>query len=322
MAFFLKNAKFQSIHFDLPLIDSGCEERYHPIGSSIVKTEEGYKLICSAVNYTQKGGKIFHTVDSDGVFRTKNFLVYLDQSFNILSQKEVTEELARERFPACNLEGLQDSRLFEWEGSDWLACTTTDTNPVGNRQVSLCKLSEDRSLASIQVERLVPLKGPNIYRQEKNWLPFTYKGQLQLIQSYAPFTFYIPCFETGESIIKTAQESSFDFSHFRGSAAPIPFDDGYLMLVHEMVSYPDYSRSYLHRFLFLTKDLEIEKISDSFAFFHEGIERCRSMTIDHSGTNLILPISIEDCQIDFCSIPIENVRSLLYPLPNVDANCF
>ena len=84
------------------------------------------------------------------------------------------------------------------------------------------------------------------------------------------------------------------FTHFRGSAAPIAFDNGYLMLVHEVVLKEDYSRCYLHRFLFLDEKLRTTKLSKPFFFDHQGVEYCCSMTLDHSGKQLVLAIGLED----------------------------
>jgi tetratricopeptide (TPR) repeat protein len=318
----LKNTKFKSIDIKLPLIEQGNEERFHPMNSSIVKTDSGYKMICRAVNYTQTGGKAFHTIDQNGIFRTKNFLLHLDRNFKVLTQQEIIENLPREKFPALNVEGLEDGRLFEWNGSDWFTCTTTDTNPTGSRQISLCKLSNDRSHHTVHVEQLIPLPGPDPYRGEKNWLPLIHEGQLWMIYAYNPLTVLMPHLQTGECKPCLTYEYLLDFSRLRGSAAPIPFGDGYLALVHEVVLYPDYTRAYLHRFIFLDPQLRIEKISRPFVFIKQGIESCCGMTIDHAGNELVLSIAIEQREVQLCTLPTETVRALLHPLPKTERNPF
>ena len=72
---------------------------------------------------------------------------------------------------------------------------------------------------------------------------------------------------------------------------------------------------YLHRFLFLDKNLNVKKLSKPFIFKNKGMEYCAGMTIDHSGTQCIMPISIEDREAWICSVPLETIRSLLKPLP-------
>ncbi len=158
---------------------------------------------------------------------------------------------------------------------------------------------------------LTPLLGPDPTRCEKNWLPFIKDGELFVAYSYDPFVVFRPDFQTGECKLALYQETDHDFSRFRGSAAPIVLDDGYLMLVHEVSILPEYYRCYLHRFLYLNRDFKIVRQSKPFTFMHQGVEYCCSMTIDHSGNQLILPIGIEDREAYLCFIDLNTVRNLL-----------
>lgn len=314
----LKNARFQPISIELPLVTEGLSHRYNPMNPSIQKTESGYKLICRTVNYTQTGAKVFNTVDPSGIFRTKNFLVWYDLDFKKYAQQEIRENLSRERIDswlAANIVGQDDCRIFEMGNCSWFTCTTSDTNPTGNFQISLCKLPEKKIGDIVNIQKLVPLKGPDLNRCEKNWLPFIKNGELSLIYSYDPFTIYKPNVETGECEMVLSYEPQYDFSRFRGSAAPIEFDDGYLMLVHEVIVLPDYERRYIHRFLYLDKNFLIQQVSLPFTFLHLGIEFCCSMILDHSGKQLVIPIGVEDREAYLCFMDVETVRSLLVPLP-------
>lgn len=316
----LKNARFEPIILDLPLIQEGCDERYHPMNPSIRKTERGYELICRAVNYTQKDAKIFNTVDEAGIFRTRNFLLHYDLEFNLLSQKEIIENLPRERVDcwiSTRLKGLDDCRIFEWNKERWFTCTTNDTNPTGNFQISLCKLGDKGRRGEMEVEKLVPLQGPDPDRCEKNWLPFIRDSELYLIYSYDPFIIYKPDVETGECATLLHYVPPHDFSRFRGSAAPIPFDEGYLIIVHEIFHLPDYERRYTHRFLYLDKNFSVKLASKPFTFRHLGIEYCCGMILDHSGSELIIPIGVEDREAYLCFVDKRAVRSLLEPLPEI-----
>ncbi len=316
----LKNARFVPITLEFPLITKGSDKCYNPMNPSIHKTDKGYKLICRTVNYTQTGAKIFNTVEPSGIFRTRNFLASYDKDFKLLSQHEIIEDLLRERvncWISANIQGLDDCRIFEYQNSSWFFCTTNDTNSCENFQVSLCKLANEKSGEIVHVEKLVPLKGPDPYRCEKNWLPFLKEGLLHAIYSYDPFIIYKPNIETGDCETILKYQPSHDFSRFRGSAAPIKFDEGYLMLVHEVVQMPDYERRYLHRFLYLDENFRVKKTSKPFTFMHIGIEFCCSMILDHSGTQLIIPIGIEDREAYLCVVDLETVRSTLISLPDL-----
>ncbi len=84
----LKNVSFHPIEFELPIIEVGYDETYHPMNPSLLKTNDGYKVICRGVNYTQKGAKDFKTIDAHGVFRNKNYLLDYSKNFQLLSQSE------------------------------------------------------------------------------------------------------------------------------------------------------------------------------------------------------------------------------------------
>ena len=309
----LKLERFMPIQIELPLIRSGHNETYHPMNPSLIKTSQGYELICRTVNYTQKGAvpSNFKTIDPNGIYRTRNFLVRYDPEFNLLSQQEIIEYLPRRQYPT-NVEGLEDCRLFEWNQQLWFTCTTRDANPSTTPQIALCQLGENKGNATISVQKLIPLKGPDPERCEKNWLPFIKDGQLHLIYSYDPLVLYK--FQAGRCELLLSHEQTYDFSHFRGSAAPIVFDDGYLLLVHESVQFPDWTRRYLHRFVYLDDHFRILRISNPFFFLHLGIEFCCSMTLDHEEKELILAIGIEDNQAGLCFVNLDTVRSMLIPL--------
>ncbi len=316
----LENARYQAIEIDLPSIREGLGSHYNPMNPSIRKTEEGYEVICRTVNYIQIGAKHFKSLDlldPTNTAKTKNILVQYDRNFHLLSQKEIVENLPREKMRIYNVEGLEDCRLFKFKNASWFTCTTLDTNPTGQPQVSLCMLSNDRSAPTVQVEKLIPLNGPNLERCEKNWLPFVKDNEIFVIYSYDPFVIYKADLNHSAfappSVIKTYEPKQ-DFSRFSGSAHPIKFKDGYLLLVHETV-YDDQQRNYMHRFVFLDQDFIIKEVSKPFVFLHKGIEYCCGMTIDHTNTKLIMSIGIEDREAYLCTIDLKTVQDLLEPLP-------
>lgn len=316
----LADADYRPIDIDLPPINEGFYATYNPLNPSIQKTMEGYNLICRTVNYIQIGARHFQSLDvfdPYNTIKTRNFLIKYDWEMNKLSQQEIVENVPRMKYRSRNIEGLEDCRLAEYNGSTWFTCTTLDTNPSGQPQISLCKLSDDRSQSVIQVESLITLFGPNPNRCEKNWLPFVKDDELHVMYSYDPLIIYKPHLD-GEFAIINDQvmthriKQQHDFSHFFGSAAPVELDDGYLILVHENVY--ENQRHYLHRFVYLDSDFNIAKLSRPFIFLHKGIEYCCGMTTDHSERQLLLSIGIEDREAYLCSVELDTVRSMLEPV--------
>jgi len=317
----LEGAKYKPIDIDLPLIHEGLASHYNPMNPSIRKTKNGYEAICRTVNYLQIGAKYFQSLDllaPDFTANTRNFLLDYDRDLHLLSQKEIVEKLPRVQFKS-NVEGLEDCRMFEYKGSTWFSCTTSDTNPTGQRQISLCKLEDARTSSTIHVELLKPLYGPDPNRCEKNWLPFVKNNELYFIYSYSPLTIYQlqMTSATDHAIFQLRlcdSASTHDLSRFSGSSSPMEFDDGYLFLVHETI-YDDVQRNYMHRFVYMDPEFNITKASKPFIFLHKGIEYCCGMTIDHSGKNLIMAVGIEDREAYLCTVDLKVVRKMLEPLP-------
>lgn len=313
LLFYVKNIKssgLKPIEIDLPLISEKMKERYRPMNPSLQKTETGYSLICRTVNWTQEGGKNYRSLDpEDPTIRTKNFLIEYDREFNVLSQKEIIENLPRERAPS-RIQGLEDCRLINFENNSWLIAVSYDIVPGAVSQV-LCHFVNDPDKNCVSIDKMVHLKGANP-SCEKNWLPFRQGNDIYAIYYYDPFVVYKLNRETGECETVIRYETDFDFSHFRGSATPIAFDEGYLLLVHE-VTFTEV-RNYTHRFVYLDKNFAIKKVSYPFTFFHKGIEYCSGLTMDHLGKECILSIGVEDRMAVLLTIDLPTLRSMLFPL--------
>lgn len=304
----LENTRFIPIAIERPFLREGLEERYYATNPTIQKIKDGYVLICRAVNFAQNGGKEYRSRDpSDSVIRTKNFLVHMDRNFVINSQQEILENVPRKRIESP-IQGLEDCRLLLFKGDYWFLAVTYDVAP-GTIVQSLCKLEKDPNKSTLSVKNFLPISSPLHERCEKNWLPFVKDNALNVIYSYDPLRVFKIDEVTGHCTEVVNKNQNRDFSRFRGSAAPISFDDGYLILIHE-VTFTD-QRIYTHRFVYLDKNFEVQKLSKPFTFKHKGIEYCCGMALDHEEKNCILTIGIEDRESFLCIVDLDTIRRLL-----------
>lgn len=304
----LKSATFLPINIELPPISESSAERYYLMNPTIQRVDDGYRLICRTVNFSSRGGIEYKSRDPlDDTIRTKNYLCHFGQDLKLVSQKEIIEDLPRDRLNT-RVQGLEDCRLAILNNENWFLASTYDVPPGTIVQV-LCKLSSQSNDSSVKVESLVALAGNKPNRTEKNWLPFAKDDKLYAVYLSDPFLIYQINTSTGACEKAVEYEPKSDFSRFRGSAAPIKFDDGYLMLIHEVI-FQD-QRYYTHRFVYMNKDFVIEKVSKPFTFLHKGIEYCCGMTLSHTGKNCILTVGIEDKAGFFCIVDVNSVRSSL-----------
>lgn len=308
----LNNAIFYAKPLPATLIPVGItppmitdSESYYPMNPSIQRTGSGFEIICRTVNFGQNEAQKYWSRDPNNPkVSTRNFLICTDKELHTLSQEEIVDRSDYPRFPSIYKEGLEDCRLVSFKGENWFTCSLFDANPSNTIQIGLGKIGDDGTCRKIQ-----PLVGPDRGRCEKNWLPFVYKEAIHVVYSHDPFTIYKPDPASGycRKMIETV--SPFDCSRCRGSAGPIPFDEGYLTLVHE-VAYSG-RRYYLHRFVYLDKNFRIEKVSPLFYIKKVGIEYCAGMTLDHEEKNLVITLGVEDKEAYLVITPVEEVKNSL-----------
>jgi glycosyltransferase involved in cell wall biosynthesis len=145
-----------------------------------------------------------------------------------------------------------------------------------------------------------------------------YKNLLFYVQplknaDFYPIEFKEGSKETEDNKTVMSDDLGDDFSHLRSSAAPIEFDEGYLMLVHELVE-----DNTLHRFLYLDQELHPKQMSRPFTFKQKGIEYCTAIALDDSKKKCLIPIRINK-QAWICSVDVDTIRALLKPLPKTSS---
>jgi hypothetical protein len=291
-----------SINFTLPRLKDDI--LYNAFNPSIVRTTEGYDVMCRISNWTLPDYRPI--IPGDGI-RNKIFFLRYDQEFNLLSEQEINIPLHLSKHISLAYQ-VADCRIFHWNNSCWfLGVAKVSDTP----KVALCKFDCFDGITPIVVQSLQLFYGPQPFRWEKNWMPFLDGGKLKFVYSYDPFIVYEPDIEKGTCETVFTYKPTLDFSRFRGSAAPIDFENGYLMMVHERLR----RYNYVHRFLYLDKSFHITKITEPFTFTHSGVEFCLSMTIDHSGKNLAIPIGIEDKEAKLLLVDLEYVKELLNDIP-------
>lgn len=314
----IKNLQLIKIPIDPPKIREGLDLFYNPMNPSICKEDDGYSVVVRCVNYLQNLGNFFKFIDPDAAnsadLVTRNFFLRFDREFRLISQEEILDEIssAFQKPPLSPYRGNEDMRIFKYGHTIWFTATKWDMNEYHWPQMNLFRLSNRIIEEEIKVDYFVPLKGPDPKRCEKNWMPFVSGDDIHVIYSYDPYIIYKVDFWTGNLILERCQSQKFDFSHFRGSAPPIRFGNGYLMLVHE-VSWDGTKRVYLHRFLSLDESYNIVAISKPFFYDHVGVEYCCGMTLDETEENLIMTIGVEDREAFFAIVDVCTVKEMLTP---------
>jgi len=303
----LSNTEFTAVEPEkTALVNDWSTDRYLPTNPSIYKTKSGYKLNCRTVNYHQKYPNWLIFSD-DGCIRTKNIVIDYDNNLNKIKESQVIDHPNLIKYPG-KTEGIEDIRLFSLHDELYFTATTAQMHPRGLPQICMGKFHNFEN-GFMLVDNVTLLKGPNPERCEKNWLPLVIDEELYVIYMYDPYLVYKVNMSTGDCELVLQKDYNLDFSKFRGSAAPISFDNGYLLSVHEVIWLD--RGYYVHRFMYLDKNLEIKKLSRPFTFKHKGVEFCAGVVFDDAKNKLVLSVGIEDREACLCSVDADQVRAML-----------
>lgn len=337
----LENTKYINIDSEKILLDNPNNNYiyYAPLNPSILKTNDGYIINLRYSNFYSIEGKSWHSMETDNIVRTKNYILHCDKDFNILSSNEIIDKSWKyydnnKNNNSGNILGFEDCILINKNNEIYFSCTTLDTIPIGTPKQTLCKLSElseNNTLlegcifdAKYEITDVMIMNGINDFdRAEKNWMYINdYDDNFKFIHSYDPITIIevenIKNKEICKVNIISEIETDLDFSRFRGSGYPIKYsNETFLSVIHEVIFRTgDNRRYYVHRFILYDNNYKIIKISKSFYFDHLGIEFCRGISESHNLNEIILTVGIEDKEARIYTIDTHIISNLLIDINN------
>ena len=172
--------------------------------------------------------------------------------------------------------GLEDARIFRWEGKLYTCGVRRDLDTVGTGRMELCEIEiVDGKVKELSQYR-IPTPGDNKSYCEKNWMPI-----LDMPYHFVKWT-------NGTEVVKydihtgqTTQVALTDWKDLgcidlRGGSQVIPFGEYRLALNHETFLFQSPAGrkdgTYRHRFIVWDKDWNIVKVSRRFSFLEAEIE--------------------------------------------------
>lgn len=271
------------------------------------------------VSYVIHDNGGYSTRTPDGIVHTRNLLYFLTQNFEREAVIEIRDIATRPRHPR-NVVGLEDPKMFEYDGFWWYSCTTPDTNEINESQdISLVKLDFDYERREGQSIEVYVLSKPDKTRVEKNWCPFVDDGihWLYLCQPITTCSF-------DEKVKDTAQwkRSSHKFlqmDSLRGSCCLQPWVHGeckaWIGIHHEVCMHDIRGRNrrcYTHRFAVWNREVnDVLALSRAFYFQEQGIEFANGLCVD--GDKVIVSFGMKDQTANVLVYTRQEVLDLLKP---------
>lgn len=274
------------------------DEYWKSLNPSIIQYGSGHLICNRLVNYVHIKGN-YYSLHEDGVIRTKNLFFYYNN--DEVSSQIILKTDKPKRY--SNILGLEDIRLFKWNGRVCFLCSTMDNHHKTYMNISYGEIENN------SVNKLVHLDLGN-ERCEKNWLPLVYQNKLLIIYSFDPYLIYEYKDNKLELFLKN--ESKFDLKNLRGSCPPIEFGNGYLCVGH-VVHYLKDTRSYLHRFVYLDEELKISKVSHQFYFENnDRIEYAIGLTKEKDTNEIIIGVGLNDCVSMLYYVESDVINKMLF----------
>jgi glycosyltransferase involved in cell wall biosynthesis len=292
-----------------PSLQTGSLGFEAPLGGNLMNPSV---VVWNDVNYVIARNVNYHITDDGrysitggGAIETRNYLLQMDSE---LRRVEAWSEIGRPaNMPAplySEVRGFEDARLFVWRDTLWCSTSVRELNSPGLCQMVLGRidspLTESCALADWRV--LSP-SGPK--NHQKNWMPLVDADELRFVYSSDPFRIV-----DDQARLINQVVPHFEVSHLRGGSQAIAFDNGWLMLAHE-VTQLDERRIYLHRFVWFDRSLMTQRVSEPFYFERLGIEFAAGLAQHSDAKRLIVSFGVNDARALIGTLLADKVRDAL-----------
>jgi tetratricopeptide (TPR) repeat protein len=310
----MKNVK---IEFESPEIP-GTNKRFNTLNPSICNFNDKYYCNIRCVN--SQNDRCINYTAIDGSYNnkivTRNFLLELDKDFKVVSKKELIDKsgliMVRD-----SVQGFEDVNIFKVGNDLHFFCCTYFTRNDGVDAIhgiiaidSLKNTENQEEKESIEITDAKIIEYEEKKNCEKNWLGFEKEGKLHYLYSQEPLILL-----KGENGIKCKEimnkKQRIDCGLQRNSGGPLPFEDGYLVISHEVI-WNGNGRTYCHKFSKYDKDFNLLQVSLPFKFANVNVEYCRSMTYSLDQKYILLGVGLEDKEFKIFSIFPNEISSLLF----------
>lgn len=290
-------------------IDFTPPEGWIALNPSIVVEGRRLLVLQRTVNYQILEGAIDFVLPAGQPFDTRNFLLECDQAGAVRVLGEV--------YPPADLPprvfnkvlGLEDMRIFHWQGALWGLCGTREFNSSGVCEQLLSRLDIiGNGRVELRDWRFVSLRGQP--RFEKNWMPMVMGEHLRFMQWCAPTRIV-----DADGGVMVQDEPAIDARVLRGGGPLLAFAGGWLAVTHFVAVLPEnHWRYYFHRFVWFDHAGGLRGISLPFYFEQHGVEFAAGLTWHPDRNQILVSFGKGDVEGWFATVDADDVKGLLRPV--------
>ena len=275
-------------------LDFTPPEGWHALNPSVVLSDGQLLTTVRTVNFVHRCP---HSKELTPT--TRNFLLTLNPDLTTKFSREICLPAD---FPVrfAAILGVEDLRPFVWLGALWvIGCTAM----LSGRPEQILARVAPESLTDCRV-----LQPPCGIRPQKNWMPQVSADRLRFLYWHNPTTILD---EWGALV--SVSEPPVSTAGFRGSTQLVPFDDGWLGMIHEVLERPNETNYYFHRFVWLNAEDKLRAVSRRFRFSDRHVDYCAGLSWHPDGERMVLSFAVCDVEAWLATVEAAEVRAMLEP---------
>jgi GR25 family glycosyltransferase involved in LPS biosynthesis len=305
------NSLLPSVRFkELPV---AAPEGYKPGNISIAQVDDGFVALVRAVNYDFLESGFFDR-HGDTSFRQRVLLLRLDRNLEIIGSEEVLppDDLPPPRH--IDSLGFEDPRPIVWRNQLWCLSCMRQLNEEGRAEMVFARIAKGPQGQTVFTDWRVLVSGRPA-RWEKNWMTQVVGDELRFVYSVDPTRVIT---ESGQ--VPLDEEAPIAVDNLLGGSQAVPFDGGWLMLVHEW-ELVGRRRNYFHRFIWLDAGNRLARLSRRFFFVKPSNEFAAGLAWHATGDRLVVSFGIDDHSPTLAIIAAQEVRTALLDIDEHERAC-
>lgn len=253
--------------------------------------------------------------EDDMHLRTWNYYAELDDSLQITRLSPIDTTKFDTYEPQWDFVGLEDARLFRWDGKLYHSGVRRDTTTNGQGRMELSELQvTSDAVQEINRYRIEPPLDKNSYC-EKNWMPVLDKPY-HYVKWCDPTEVVKANISDGTTTQEVLTQIRGTPTSFRGGSQVLELNGYYFALTHDVDLFnSEVERKdgvYTHRFVMWDKNWNLLKWSPQFSFMGGDIEFVAGMCEDTlSPSNILITFGFQDNAAYVLRMPKELALKLL-----------
>jgi len=250
--------------------------------------------------------------ENDIHLRTENYYLELNDSFEIEKCLKINTSKFDTYEPQWEFIGLEDARIFRWEGKLYAAGVRRDLDTVGTGRMELSELvvGDDEVFEFSRFR--IPTPGNKESYCEKNWMPVLDKP-FQFVKWTNPTEIVQVDISNNKCQTITSKTKKDIDVDLRGGSQVIKWRNYYLAVTHEVDLFKNEAGRkdavYRHRFVLWDKNWKLLRWTKDFSLMSGHVEFCTGLS--YRDKEFLLSFGFQDNAAYILKFPEKVVEDLI-----------